>query len=512
MKRMFLALLLPAALLAAPPAKPKLVLSIVIDQFRYDFLTRFRSEYQGGFDRLLTKGALFTNARYIHFPTVTAPGHATILTGAIPSVSGIAANDWFDRDEKRKVTSVVDYKTRLLGGGVQEGASSRRLLVSTLGDELKMSNGGKSQVIGVSLKDRAAILPAGHMANAAYWFDLKTGNMVSSDFYMAELPQWVKDFNAAKPGDKYRGTTWMGHKLPQDATAYYGTSTTTPFEASEYGNEILMLFVERLLANDTLGRDEFTDILSISFSSNDKVGHDFGYQSPEAHALAVQTDRLLLKLFQLLEFEVGMDNVMVVLTGDHGVSHSAEEAAANRMPGGRLPKDTVKEAVQTALTRRYGAGEWVVANWDYAIYLNYDTVKRKRLDLAQVRRIAADAARSVPHVARVYTRDMLAQGAVPLDDVSQRVFNGFNFSRSPDISFMPEPYWMITESKSTTHGTPYVYDTHVPILFMGPWFRPGRYHGSVLVNDIAPTLATLLEIATPSGSMGRVLTEMLPQQ
>ena len=194
MKRIPLAILaaflLSNALLGAVAKKPKLVIAIVIDQFRYDYLTRFRADYRGGLDRLLTKGAVLTNARYMHFPTLTAPGHSTLLTGATPSVSGIVANDWFDREEKRKVTSVADYKTKLLGGAVMEGASPRRLLVSTLGDELKLANGGKSRVIGISLKDRAAILPAGHSANGAYWFDLKTGNFVSSDYNMKDLPQW----------------------------------------------------------------------------------------------------------------------------------------------------------------------------------------------------------------------------------------------------------------------------------------------------------------------------------
>lgn len=512
MRRLSLALVLAASLFAAAPKKPKLILAVVIDQFRYDYLTRFRSEYHGGFDRLLVRGAVFTNARYQHFPTLTAPGHSTFLTGATPSVSGIVANDWFDREENRKVSSVIDYKTKLLGGAPIEGASPRRLLVSTLGDELKMSNGGKSRVIGISLKDRAAILPAGHSADAAYWFDLKTGNFVSSDYYMKDLPQWVKDFNAARPGDKYRGTTWMGHKLPEDLTAMYGNSTSSPFEASAYGNDVLYAFVEKALASESLGKDDYTDILAVSFSSNDKVGHDYGTFSKEEHEVTVQTDKLLDRLFQVLDRQIGMDNVLVVLTGDHGVSISAEEAAANRMPGGRLHKDTVKNAVEAALIQRYGAGDWIAGNWDGTIYLNPGTVAAKRLDAREVRGVAADAAFAVPHVLRVYTRDQLAAGALAVDDIGQRVINGFSQRRSPDVTFMMEPYWMATEAKATTHGSPFGYDAHVPVVLMGPWFRPGKYNGPAAVNDIAPTLATLLEVETPSGSVGRVLTEALTAQ
>jgi len=207
MKKTLVSLLAAACLLSAAPKKPKLVLAIVIDQFRYDYLTRFRPEFHAGFDRLLRDGAVFSNAHYIHFPTVTAVGHSTFLTGAIPSISGIVGNDWYDREEGKHVTSVSDSGTKLLGG-TGEGASPHRLLVSTVGDELKMSNGRQSRVIGISLKDRAAILPAGHMANGAYWFDLKSRNFVSSTYYSTDLPGWVKDFNSTHPGDKWAGTMW----------------------------------------------------------------------------------------------------------------------------------------------------------------------------------------------------------------------------------------------------------------------------------------------------------------
>src|SRR5215831_13662256 len=254
MKKILLAAFLASSLVWAAPKKPKLVVAIVIDQFRYDYLTRFRGEFHAGFDRLLTKGAVFTNANYVHFPTVTAVGHSTFLSGATPSVSGIVGNEWFDREEQRHVTSVSDSSTKLLGGSNEAGASPQRLLVSTLGDEMKMSNGRKSHVIGISLKDRSAILPVGHAADAAYWFDLNTGNFVSSTYYFADLPGWVADFNHGRPADKYRGLTWLGHKLPEDFKEYYGNSTKSPFEASPYGNEVLEQFIERALAAEQLGK------------------------------------------------------------------------------------------------------------------------------------------------------------------------------------------------------------------------------------------------------------------
>jgi predicted AlkP superfamily pyrophosphatase or phosphodiesterase len=505
MKKILLAVCLAASLAAAAPKKPKLVLAIVIDQFRYDYLTRFRAEYHAGFDRLLTQGAVFTNARYIHFPTVTAIGHATFLSGATPSVSGIVGNDWFDRQENVHVTSVSDNKTTLLGG-TGEGASPHRLLVSTVGDEVKMAN-GNARVIGVSLKDRAAILPAGHMANGAYWFDLKSGNFVSSTYYFRDLPAWVKDFNASRPSEKYRGVTWLTHKLPMDLVALYGDSSHSPLEASPFGNELVEMFAERALTAEQMGTRGATDVLTVSFSSNDKVGHDYGTYSPEEHDVAVQTDRILARLFEAVDRQVGMDNVLVVLTGDHGVAPSAEEATANHMPGGRIPGDTVKNAIQAALVKRYGPGDWIAGSWDLSIYLNWQFIASKNLNRAEVSQVAAEAAVAVAHVSRVYTRDQLTSGSLAVDAFAQRVINGFNLRRSADIVFIPDPYWTFSTSVST-HGTPFGYDTHVPVIFMGTGIKPGSRNANISINDIAPTLATILEVETPSGSVGRVLTEV----
>ena len=510
MKKVLLAVLMGVAAFGATPRKPKLVVAIIIDQFRYDYLTRFREEFSTGFDRLLTRGAVFTNANYIHFPTLTAVGHSTFLSGATPSLSGIVGNDWYDREEGGHVTSVSDGKTQMLGGS-GPGASPRRLLVSTLGDELKMAHGAKSHVIGVSLKDRAAILPAGHMADGAYWFDLASGNFVSSTYYFADLPAWVKEFNNTHSAEKYRGVTWLTHHLPTDLKQLYGNDTASPLESSPYGNDLVEQFAESAMVEERLGKHESTDLLTISYSSNDKVGHDYGTYSPEEHEITVKTDRVLDRLFAALERQVGLDNVIVVLSGDHGVAPSAAEAAANRMPGGRMAPGAIRETIQSALSRKYGDGEWIAGNWDLLFYLNLDVIARKNLNAAEVRRTAAEAALSVPHIARAYTRDQLLSGAVPGDEMSRSVMNGFNVRRSPDVVLMPEPYWMITSARATTHGTTYLYDTLVPVIFMGSGIRPGRYDESVIPNDIAPTRATILEIETPSGSIGRVLTEMFAQ-
>jgi predicted AlkP superfamily pyrophosphatase or phosphodiesterase len=430
-------------------------------------------------------------------------GHSTFLTGATPSISGIVANDWYDREEGMHVTSVSDAKTQLLGGS-GTGSSPNRLLVSTVGDELKMAGGGKPRVIGVSLKDRAAILPSGHLADGAFWFDVKSGNFVSSSFYYKELPGWAQEFNAPRPADKYRGMTWFGHKMPDEDEKLFSALEATPF-----GNELIETFAERALAGEQLGTREYTDVLTVSFSSNDYVGHKYGPDSAEVHETALATDRLLEKLFLAVERQVGADNYLVVFTADHGVSPMPEVNVARKMPGGRIETAAIKAAVQGALVKKYGAGEWVAGNWDLAVYLNQGLIAQMKLDLGEVEREAARAVQAMPHVSRVYTLQQMTWGGALDDMVSQKVANGYNLRRGPDVELIPDPYWMVISNKDTGHASPYSYDTHVPVIFMGTGVRAGQYAGAIAVNDIAPTLATMLEIETPSGSVGRVLSEIL---
>ncbi len=506
MKRILACALAAASLLAAAPIKPKLVLAIVIDQFRYDYLTRFRSEYHAGLERLLTRGAVFTNARYEHFPTVTAVGHSTFLSGATPALSGIIANEWYDREEGKTVTSVSDSATKLLGGsGAGAGSSPHRLLVDTVGDELKMADENTSRAIGISLKDRAAILPAGHMANGAYWFDAKSGNFVSSTYYFAELPAWVQDFNSGRPADQYRGANWLSKAMPSERAALYAA-----IDASPFANEMIERLAEIAIQAEQLGQRDVTDLLAVSFSANDYVGHAAGPDSPEVHDMAVQTDRVLEKLFDAVDEKVGLDNVIVVLTGDHGVAPLPEVNTQRKMPGGRLPLGIVSKTVQAALVKKYGDGKWIVSNADQSIYLDWDLIARKNLSVKDVDDAAADAAAAIPHVFRVYSREQLIGGAALPDPVARRVMNGYYARRGADVEVLLEPYWIFPQT-GATHGAPFGYDTHVPVIFMGPGIRAGRYDNAIAVNDIAPTLATMLDVETPSGSVGRVLTEMLGQ-
>ncbi len=489
-----------------PPArKPKLVLAIAIDQFRYDYLTRYRSEYTGGLARLLTHGAVFTDANYEHAPTVTAVGHSTFLSGALPCVSGIVGNEWFDRTTGKIVSSVSDDSVQLLGASGEGGASPRRLLVDTIGDQLKIASRGRSHVIGISLKDRSAILPVGHMADGAFWMDARTGSIVSSTYYFPDLPPWVKDLNASKPADRYSGYAWAGPALPKVGEAgFYAAIPATPV-----GNELIELIAERAVISENLGKRDVTDLLSLSFSSNDYVGHAFlGPDSQEAHDTAVLTDRVFDKFFRFLESQVGMENVLVVVTADHGVAPLPELTAERKIGGGRMAANTVQDAVQAALDQKFGKAKWIANGGPEVIYLDRELIHQKNRDRAEVQRVAAEAARSVPHVARVYTGEELSEGGAKGDSIGRRVMNGYNSVRGGDVVIVMEPYWMYS-AKGTTHGTPYNYDTHVPIIFMGAGIKAGRYDKPAKPNDIAPTLATMLDVEIPSGSAGRVLDEIL---
>ncbi len=489
--------------------RPKLVLGIVIDQFRYDYLNRWRVKYTGGFARFYQHGAVFTNAHHEHFPTVTAVGHSTFMTGAAPCTSGIVNNSWYDRATGKDVTSVSDDSTQLLGAPGR-GASPRRLVVSTLSDELKMA-GRQSRVIGISIKDRAAILPVGHMADGAYWFDARTGNFVSSTFYFPDLPAWVKDYNAKRPADKFLNAEWRSvdddskvfRKNPGTADPRFYAS----IEATPFGNQMIEEFAERAVEAEQLGHHPDTDVLTVSFSANDYVGHALGPDSPEVRDISLRTDLLIEKLFRFIDQKVGADSVLVAMSADHGVSPVPELQKERKMPGGRFDTAGLFKILQDTLTAKYGEGKWIVGNAGPVPYLNYDLMRQKNLNPAEVERTAAEAWRTLPNVFRVYTREQLLLGQTPEDKFSVRVRNGFYPARSGDIILIPDAYW-IFEAHGTSHGTLFNYDTHVPVMLMGPGINPGIYDEPIAVEDIAPTLATMLEVEIPSGAIGHVLSEV----
>lgn len=495
---------------------PRLVLLITVDQFRFDYLTRFAHEHDSGLARLLREGASFIDAHLEHYPTVTAPGHATLASGAMPATSGIIGNDWFDREVGKTVASVSDEQAKQVGGTAAASASPHRLLVTTIADELKLTARGRGakeipRTIGMSLKDRSAILPVGRSADGAFWYDSGTGEFVTSTYYTATLPVWAQQFNDRRLRDTFAAKLWPFLVPP-------ATTRTTPSKpgpelyaaiyGSPFGNELLTRFAEAALDGERLGQRDAVDVLAVSYSSNDAVGHTYGPDSAEVRAIVRQTDKTVGELLAAVDKRVGLERVLVVFTSDHGVAPLPELLAERRLPGGRIAQEDLFGPIRKALEDRFGSGQWILGTAGTSAYLNHPLMALRGVDQADARLVAAAAARSVPQVARVYTREQLLHGSVPADTMSRRILRSYHPRRSGDIEIVLQPFW-IRQRTGTTHGTPYPYDSHIPLIFMGHGIRPGRYPQHVALNDVAPTLAARLGVSFPSGADGRVLAEVM---
>jgi predicted AlkP superfamily pyrophosphatase or phosphodiesterase len=543
------------------PKRPRLVLFIAVDQFRYDYLERFGDLFvANGFKRLLREGASWTQSNYDHMPTYTAPGHGTMMTGAYPAESGIIGNEWLDRASGKRITSVSDETTRLLGDNPNAyGASPRRLMSSTVGDELRLATNDRAKVIGISVKDRSAILPAGRHANAAYWFSTTSGNMVSSTYYFKELPAWVTAFNNARPADKYFGAKWerllsqdeyvkrAGPDSPPwetvgsasgDTNAFPHTITggaTTPgrvfynaLDYSPFTNEMLVSFSQQAIINEQLGQDDDTDVLTVSFSANDYVGHRFGPYSQEVMDVTLRIDRQIETLLDFVNTRVGLSKTLVAFTADHGVSPIPEHAAALGLGGARINVADVFKSINAAISARYNPqGKSPDPSADYLLkyndngtsrewfingnlYFNYDALRRDNVNVEEISQLVVAAALTVPGIARCFSRVQLLRGATSITDpIERRVLHGFSPARSGDVVIVAEPYKYLGDSITATHGSAYSYDTHVPTIIMGPGVNAGRYFEPATPADIAPTLSSLLRITAPTNATGRVLTEAI---
>ncbi len=518
-------------------SRPRLVIVIVVDQFRPDYLTRFRRYFAPrGLNLFLQRGAVFTTANYEHANTFTCPGHAVVLTGSYADANGIVANSWYDAARKREEYCAADSSVALIGVEGQ-GVSPRNLLDSTVGDVMKLATGGRGRVITVAGKDRSAIMLGGHLADAAYW--LEDTLVVTSTFYEGELPGWVRRFNASGVASAYLGKTW-DRLLPVEAYAaagdddvaaeedVAGTGRTFPhrpvrgasgkgfleaFLSSPFHNEVLARFAMRAIVEEHLGQDDDPDLLAIGFSANDLIGHESGPDSHEVMDVTVRTDRLLQQLFDSVEARVGLKNVVLVLTADHGVA-PLPEVMQKRQPGvgaGRFDPSRVAAAAEAALEARYGrlwSARWIVHQDFPFLYLNLPALKQRAIPLVQAEGIAKRAAERVPAVHQALTASELAdqrrRGVPSSAELS------FYPGRSGNVFYQLKPYVVpSSRSRGTTHGSAWPYDTHVPLLWFGAGIVPGTYDTSAVVADIAPTLSVLLGIAKPSGSRGRVLREML---
>lgn len=518
------------------PSPAKLVVVIVIDQFRSDYPQRFRSYFStGGINLFFKRGAVYSRARYEHGILFTCPGHAVVMTGSYADVNGIVSNYWYDQKAGREEYCAADSSSSLVGA-VGEGRSPRSLLDSTLGDVLKRASGGLSRVITISGKDRSAIMLGGHLADAAYW-TLDT-LFVTSTYYEKELPRWVREFNASGRASAYLGRPWT-RLLPAGAYAAMGPddvaternvagvgrtfphrppqgsphdSLIEAFESSPFHNELLAQFAMQAIVHEGLGRHQHPDLLAIGLSANDLIGHAYGPDSHEVMDATIRTDRLLERLFQFLDRRVSLANVVIVVTGDHGVA-PLPEVMQRRDPhagAARLDPSVVPAAAEAALKARYGAGTsgWI-AHHDYPyLYLNLAALRRKGASVEEAERVAKEAVQKVPGVQQAVTATELARQRS--QGVHSNAERSFFPSRSGNVYYQLAPYVIPQERpEGTSHGAIWPYDTDVPLLWFGPGIVPGEYAGPAAPSDIAPTLSALLGIAAPSGSEGRVLKEML---
>lgn len=532
---------------AAAEAAPSLVVVLTIDQFRGDYLERFREHFvPGGFRLLLEGGANFTDCRYRHAVTKTACGHAVVLTGVHANHNGIVNNAWTDRDTLKRVNCIEDSTVQILGrpqsrGGVRlpsasavAGASPRRLLASTVGDELKLRR-GQSKVIGISNKDRSAILLAGKLADAAYWMD--KGTMVSSTHYMKALPEWVSAFNAAGRVETYFGQTWdrllpaaiydrvqgpddmpgefgehgMGQTFPRVVNGGAATITSAFYEAFEgapFKSEVLLDFARAAVEHENLGRRGHTDVLCLSFSTNDVVGHNYGPDSHEVMDITLRTDRMMAEFFAFLDERVGLKNCTIVFTADHGIPPLPErvKAAGSMLSAGRIDNGALLKTCEEALNGAFGplaAGRrWLLVdeNW---LFFQRDVLQEKGVASAAAEKVVRDALMTVEFVEAAYTRTDLNAGTI-VGPHAEGVLLSHHGARSGDVYYHMKPFW-VDRKTGTNHGTPYVYDVHVPLLWFGVGVKPGVYGQRVGVDDIAPTLSRLLGLLAPPLSQGRVL-------
>ena len=527
---------------------PKLVLQITVDQLRGDAVMRFADRFEnGGFRYLLESGTHYVNAHYEHANTETAPGHATLVTGAYPSRHGIVANDWIDQQSGDFVYNTEDDRHHVLGKEKRphEGVSPRNLQSTTIGDELVVHSGGRSRVFSVSAKDRGAILPGGHMGKA-FWFSRRSGEYVSSTFYYDEYPEWVARWNAARPADRYKNGTW---ELVADPATYIARELDDrPFEA-DFGDlgrtfphalgdgsskyfyvtlyvtpmvdELTLDFAKALIENEKIGQSDTVDYLALSFSSADTSGHLFGASSLEYEDAVLRIDRLLDELFRYVRETVGLDRTLVVLSADHGGVEAPEHVTALGKHAGRFPLDWLRKQnpLEQPMLERFGRADLIGGHSHPYIYLDLDAIAEAELDILEVERFVASELVKIPGIAYAMTRGDLLEGRVVDAPIQRMIRNSFHPTRSGHVHAVQDQYWFFHSSEeaeklgigelAAIHGSPWTYDTYVPILFAGPGVPRQVVSRRVGPQDVAPTLAAYLGTKPPSGSIGQPLAEVL---
>ena len=517
--------------------RPKLVVGIVVDQMRWDFLYKYQAKYgNGGFKRLLNEGYSFNNVMIDYIPTVTALGHTSIYTGSVPSIHGIAGNDWTDKETGKNVYCTTDETVNAVGTEAKKIGqhSPRNLWSTTITDQLGIATNFRSKVVGVSLKDRASILPAGHNPTAAFWFDETTGNFITSDYYLKELPQWLNEFNKEENGKKLVSNGWktllpiseyfestednvawenlLGsaktptfpyENLAKDYDAKKGVIRTTPF-----GNSLTLKMAEASINGYGMGEDHITDFLAINIASTDYVGHAFGPNSIEIEDTYLRLDQDLEAFFQQLDKKVGKGNYLVFLSADHGAAHSEGYMQANKMATGFFGEG-LEKTLNDELEKKYAGSKLILGIDNYQVYLNQNVIKEKGLETDEVKKTILGLLNKDKRVLYAVDLEEVAEAAIP-EPIKTRIINGYNWQRSGDIQIITHDSMLPTYAKKgTTHSVWNSYDAHIPLIFMGWKVKTGQSAKPYHMTDIAPTLAQMLKVENPSGNIGNPITEVL---
>jgi predicted AlkP superfamily pyrophosphatase or phosphodiesterase len=511
--------------------KPKLVVGIIVDQMRFDYLYRFQKYYgPDGFNRLMNSGSNFTFAHYNYSQTSTALGHATIYTGTTPFYHGIIGNDWYDRTLGKRTSSVNDPTEKTIGSNDSEGlASPRRLLSTTITDQLKLDSGGKSKIISVSLKDRSAVLPGGHIADQVYWYNIKTGEFISSSYYMNSLPEWLIKFNNKKLINTYITMPWTLSRpetdyvtnnpdesryeedvfnegrtsFPHSLKNIKEDQKTRVIESTPFGNKIVAELAKAAIEGENLGNGKTTDFLAISFSSTDIIAHAYGSFSYEVEDTYVKLDETIADILKTLDNKIGKGNYLLFLTADHAAMDTPAFAKEKKLPSGGLSSDKVVETLKSFTAQKYGVDNLIENYSNRQIFLNKNIIRDKNLNLHEIEQAVADWLRNnFEMISTICTRDQL-EGKFPTREPINAILNGFNPAISGDLAFDMKPGLLPrVQEKGTTHGSAYSYDTHVPLIFYG-WHVPQQtVNAPVYTVDIAATIANLLKIMEPSACIG----------
>ncbi|MFC6268996.1 alkaline phosphatase PafA [Frigoriflavimonas asaccharolytica] len=516
---------------------PKLVVGLVIDQMRWDYLYRYYDKYEkGGFKRLLKDGYSLNNVTINYLPTYTAVGHTTIYTGSVPAIHGIAANDWFDKSQDKELYCTSDEEVKTVGSLDEKVGkqSPRNLWSTTITDQLMLGTNFKSKIVGVSLKDRASILPAGHNPTGAFWFDDSTGNFVTSTYYMNTLPKWLQDFNAKNIADdlvkngwntllpisEYTESSadnseWEGllgtaktptfpyDNLPADYLAKKDNIRYTPF-----GNTLTLKVAEAALNGEKMGSDNVTDFLAINLASTDYAGHKFGPNSIEVEDVYLRLDRDLAMFFEMLDSKIGKGKYTVFLSADHGGAHSEGFMEAHKMPTGFYGEDAKKNYLKS-LKDKFNVEKLISDVANSQVYLNSKEIEKNNLNEAEVKEYLIKQLLKDPTILFAVDMKKIAESSIP-EPLKSRIINGYNWQRSGDIQIIYRDSYLPSYSKKgTTHGSWNSYDAHIPLIFMGFGIKKGDSNKEYHMTDIAPTLSALLKIEFPSGNIGKTIDEVL---